>query len=68
MSNAINIIKGLQIIQDNKPSDENDYHVRAEHDEIIAGGNWIIHGKDKGLLEGLGWEWIEEYEGWRYSV
>ena len=64
---AENIIKGLQLLEKIKPVGATGYHVRAEHDEIIAGSlDWPITDLDRHELEEvLGWMPIEDYDGWR---
>ena len=60
-----NIIEGLQIVQKSKPSNESDYHFRAEHDQIFVGSlEWEMSDEDKTRLEELGWEANEDVDGW----
>ena len=63
------IIEGLQIIQKSKEAQKNDYHFRADHDEIWAGDlAWEMSEIDKKRMEELGWDADEDANGWRFSV
>jgi len=63
------IIEGLQIIQKSKEAQEDDYHLRAEHDEIWSGDlEWEMSEADKNRMKELGWEADEAANGWRASV
>ena len=65
--NAVNLIKGLTIIQKYKPCDQSDYHVQPEHDYIYAGNtNWDIPPKEEKILQELGWEKDNDLERWVY--
>lgn len=63
------IIEGLQIIQRCKPEMENDFHFRAEHDQIFVGSlKWLMCDADKFRLKQLGWMPDEGADGWVANI
>lgn len=62
MSQASDIIKGLQIMED-----KGDTWVSAEHDEIYAGTVENYTAEEISELEALGWN-VSEYESFRIFV
>lgn len=60
-----NIIEGLQIIEKSRPTEESEYHFRAEHDVIFVGSlEWQMSDEDKSRMEKLGWEADHDADGW----
>lgn len=58
------IINGLKLIEKYRPKDSTPYHVRCEHDELIAGSlDWGIPENE---MDDLGWTLIEDYDGYRF--
>lgn len=66
---ALNVIKGLQLIEQYRPENGHVFHIRAEHDTIYAGDlNWPMSPIDADQLLFLGWERDENANGWRANV
>lgn len=62
---AINIARGILILEAKRPREETPYHVSVEHDEIYAGSlKWPLAEEDTELLIALGWEPDEDLDRW----
>ena len=66
---AVDIIEGLLIIEKSKPKHSDNFHVRAEHDMIIAGSlEWDMPDSEQARLFALGWLKNEDFGGWYCNV
>lgn len=63
MNKIEKVISGLKLIEKHRPQEASSYHIRCEHDELIAGSlNWGVPIEQ---MEELGWSAIKDYDGFR---
>ncbi len=65
--NAQSIIKGLQLLEESKPSTVASQEVKSENGCIYAGNSQYVLTKDQQIsLYSIGWSWDHEKERWYF--